>query len=159
MLPSSNLTQERHLCSRNAGSEVADAGGLACWSGSSSLGFLGWDTGKTEPEPTAGEGRLAKRLHVTVHQGRLSVDLYEAEVAKVLARIGHEAGVIITGSPISGARVSAQFTDMEFAAGLRRLLQRASLNYAVRYARDSTGAVAMHEVRVFGMPSEGPPLR
>jgi hypothetical protein len=112
------------------------------------------------PALYAGEnssGRPSSRLHVAVHQGQLSVDLWEAEVGEVLARIGHEAGVIITGSPPSGARVRAQFRDVELEAGLRRLLGRASLSYAIRYARDSTGAMAMQEVRVFGLAGEEPP--
>ena len=79
-------------------------------------------------------------------------------MGEVLARIGHEADVSITGSPTSGARVSAQFMEVDPEAGLRRLIQRASLNYAIRSARDPTGAVAMQEVRVFGLASEEPPL-
>jgi hypothetical protein len=113
--------------------------------------------GQDKPERAAREGHLAKRLHVQVHHGRLSVDLWEAEVGEVLARIAQTAGVIITGSPISGVRVSAQFTDVELEAGLRRLLQRASVSHVVRYARDPTGAIGMQEVRVFGVASEGLP--
>jgi hypothetical protein len=100
--------------------------------------------------------RPAQRLHLTVHQGRLSVDLWEAEVAKVLVRLGQEAGVTITGSPTSGERISAQFTDVELEVGLRRLLRLASLSHAIRYAQGPTGAVGVHEVRVFTAAPEGP---
>jgi hypothetical protein len=115
--------------------------------------------GLQRPAPAVGEGHSggpAARLHLTVHQGQLSVDLWEAEVGDVLTRIGHEARVIITGSPTTGVRVSAQLTDVELEAGLRRLLGRGALSYAIRYARDSTGAMAMHEVRVFPATPEGP---
>jgi hypothetical protein len=121
--------------------------------------LIGPAHGQNKPERATGEGHLGqtgRRPYITVHQGQLSVDLWEVEVGDVLTRIGHEAGVLITGSPTTGARVSAQFMDVELEAGLRRLLGRAALSYAIRYARDSTGAVAMQEVRVFGAVSEEP---
>jgi len=123
-------------------------------------GLSGAAHGLERPAPPAGRASpagSATRFSLTVRQGQLSVDLWEVEVGEVLARIGHEADVIITGSPTSGARVSMQFTDIELEAGLRRLLQRASLSYAIRYTRDATGTVAMQEVRVFGVASEESP--
>jgi hypothetical protein len=122
-------------------------------------GLSGAGYGLERPVPPAEKASLGgstTRFSLTVRQGRLSVDLWEVEVGEVLARIGHEAGVLITGNPTSGARVSVQFTDLELEVGLRRLLRRTSLSYAVRYARDSAGAVAMQEVRVFGAASEEP---
>jgi hypothetical protein len=111
---------------------------------------------------SAGEGRSdapAIRLLLTVHQGRLSVDLWDAEVGMVLARLAQAAGLTVFGSPIAGIRVSAQFTDAELEQGLRRLLRLASLSYAMRYARGSTGAIVLEEVRVFRpVPEETLPL-
>jgi hypothetical protein len=117
--------------------------------------LAGLGHGQDNAERAAGEGRLAMRLQVQVHQGRLSVDLWDAEVAKVLARIGRDAGILITGSPTSGVRLSAQFTDVELDAGLRRLLRLAALSYALRYAQGPTGMASVQEVRVFGAAADG----
>lgn len=132
--------------------------GLFAWLLMAAVSALGY--GLERPALAAGEGRSgvpAAQLHVTVHQGRLSVDLWEAEVSKVLARLGQETGIRITGSPTSGERVSAQFTDVELEGGLRRLLRLASLSHAIRYAQRPTGAVGMDEVRVFEAANQGPP--
>jgi hypothetical protein len=117
--------------------------------------LAGLGHGQDQPDRTAGEGHLAARLQVHVHQGRLSVDLWNAEVSKVLAQLGQAAGVLITGSPTSGARVSAQFTDVELEVGLRRLLRLAALNYAIRYAQETTGVASVREVRVVGAAADG----
>jgi hypothetical protein len=109
------------------------------------------------PGPPPREGHLAPRRPLSVRQEQLSVDLREAEVGEVLARIGQEAGVVMLGNPTPGARVSAQFMEVELEAGLRRLLRQASMSYAIRYAWDSTGGVTIREVRVFGLANEEPP--
>ena len=114
--------------------------------------------GLEAPEPPAGEGSPATRLHLTVRQGRLSVDLWEAEVGKVLARLAHEAGLAIRGGPYAGTRVSAQFTDVELERGLRHLMRLASLSYAIRYAEGPAGEVVLQDVRVFrAAPEEARP--
>jgi hypothetical protein len=100
-------------------------------------------------------GVPAAQLHLTVHQGWLSVDLRDAQVSKVLARLGQDAGVRITGIPTSGERISAQFTDVELEVGLRRLLRLASLSHAIRYAKGPTGAMGVDEIRVFTSVPEG----
>lgn len=114
--------------------------------------------GLERPAPAVGKGHSggrATRLHLTVQQERLSVDLWEAEIGEVLARLGQDAGVLITGSPTSGERISAQFTNVELEVGLRRLLRLAALSYAIRYAEGPTGAVTVNEVRVFQAAPEG----
>jgi hypothetical protein len=98
----------------------------------------------------------AMPLHVTVQHGRLSVDLREAEVSEVLARLARATGIAILGDLGSGIRVSVQFTDAELEYGLRRLLRLASLSHACRYAQGSTGTVVLQEVRVFRAAPEGP---
>jgi hypothetical protein len=99
--------------------------------------------------------RLAPRLHVEVQQGRLSVDLWEADVEEVFAQIGQKAGIPIIMSPSAGETISMQFTGVTLEQGLRRLLQRASRSYVMLYASDPAGGVAMREVRVFGKAREG----
>jgi len=93
-------------------------------------------------------------LHVEVHQGRLSVDLREADVEEVFDQIRQQAGVPITGSPSATETISLQFTDLVLEEGLRRVLQRASLSYAMLYAPDRAGGVVMREVHVFGRTRE-----
>jgi hypothetical protein len=111
-----------------------------------------------ERPASAGEGPSGApvaRLQLTVHRRRLSVDLRDTEVAEVLARLGQETGVLITGSPTSAERVSAQFADVELEVGLRRLLRLTSLSHAIRYARGPTEAMSVREVRVFTSVPEG----
>src|SRR4051794_19887668 len=68
-------------------------------------------------------GRAESQLNITVHEERLSVDLQDADVGDVLAAIGRQAGLTILGHPRPAIRVSAQFTGMPLADGLRRLLR------------------------------------
>jgi len=96
----------------------------------------------------------ASRLQVTVHQGRLSVNLWEADLGEVLAQIHQQAGITISVRPSTEHTVSVQFTDVALDHGLRRLLQLASRSYAMRYAPGPTGEVALEEVQVFaGTPA------
>jgi type II secretory pathway component GspD/PulD (secretin) len=91
----------------------------------------------------------APRLQVTVHQGRLSVDLWEADLREVLAQIHQQAGIPIRVSPGPAHTVSVQFTDVVLDHGLRQLLRLASRSYAMRYAPGPTGEVTLAEVQVF----------
>jgi hypothetical protein len=93
--------------------------------------------------------RRAPRLQVAVHQGRLSVDLWEADLREVLAQIHQQAGISIRVSPGPEHTVSVQFTAVALDQGLRRVLQLASRSYAMRYAPDPTGEVTLQEVQVF----------
>jgi len=93
--------------------------------------------------------RRAPRLQMAVHQGRLSVDLWEADLREVLARIHQQTGISISVRPGPEHTVSVQFTDVALDQGLRRMLQLASRSYAMRYAPGPTGEVALQEVQVF----------
>ena len=99
--------------------------------------------------------RRAPRLQVAVHQGRLSVDLWEADIGEVLAQIHQQAGISIRVSPGPEHTVSVQFTDVALDQGLRRVLQLASRSYAMRYAPGPTGEVTLQEVQVFQSPLPG----
>jgi hypothetical protein len=122
------------------------------------LGVLsGPGHGLEGPEPPAGNGCPAMRLYLTVRQGRPSVDLREAEVGEVLARLAHEAGTAILSGSHAGTRISAQFTDVELERGLHYLIPLASLSCAIRYAQGPAGAVVIQEVRVFRAAPRGPP--
>jgi hypothetical protein len=99
--------------------------------------------------------RRAPRLQVAVHQGRLSVDLWEADLREVLAQIHQQAGISISVSPGPERRVSVQFTDVALDQGLRRLLQLASQSYAMRYAPGPTGEVTLQELQVFAEAPAG----
>jgi hypothetical protein len=106
------------------------------------------------PEDIPVQGR-APRLQVVVHQGRLSVDLWEADVGEVLAQIHQQAGISISVSPGPKHTVSVQFTDVALDQGLRRLLQLALQSYAMRYAPGPTGEVTLQEVQVFAEAPAG----
>jgi hypothetical protein len=97
----------------------------------------------------------APRLQVTVHQGRLSVDLWEADLREVLAQIHQQAGIPIRVSPGPAHTVSVQFTDVVLDHGLRQLLRLASRSYAMRYAPGPTGEVTLAEVQVFAEAPAG----
>jgi hypothetical protein len=89
------------------------------------------------------------RQQVAVHQGRLSVNLWEEDLGEVLAQIQQQAGISTGVSPSPEPTVSVQFTDVPLDQGLRRLLQLASRSYAMRYAPGPTGEVTLEEVQVF----------
>ena len=122
--------------------------------------LLGWTAGLWAGAPNPEDlppARRAPRVHVEVHQGRLSVDLWEADVEEVFDQIRQQAGVPITGSPSATETISLQFTGLALEEGLRRVLQRASRSYAMRYAPDRAGGVVMREVHVLGRTrAEGP---
>jgi hypothetical protein len=99
--------------------------------------------------------RRAPRLQVAVHQGRLSVDLWEADFREVLAQIQQQAGIAISVRPGPEHPLSVQFTDVALDQGLRRVLQLASRSYAMRYAPGLTGEVALQEVQVFAEAPAG----
>jgi hypothetical protein len=95
------------------------------------------------------------RLQVVVHQGRLSVDLWEADLGEVLAQIHQQTGISIRVSQSPVQTLSIQFTDVPLDQGLRRLLQLASQSYAMRYAPGPTGEVTLQEVQVFAEAPAG----
>ena len=89
------------------------------------------------------------RLQVVVHEGRMSVDLWEADLGEVLAQIHQQTGISIRVSPSPAQTLSIQFTDVALDQGLRRLLQLASRSYAMFYAPGPTGESALRELQVF----------
>jgi hypothetical protein len=99
--------------------------------------------------PVAQSWAGAPRLQVVVHEGRLSVDLWEADLGDVLAQIHQQAGISIRLNPGPAPTLSIQFTDLALDQGLRRLLQLASRSYAMYYAPGSTGKFALQELQVF----------
>jgi type II secretory pathway component GspD/PulD (secretin) len=99
--------------------------------------------------------RLMPRSQVAVHQGRLSVNLWETDIREVLVEIQYQSGIPISVSPGPEHKVSAQFTDVALDQGLRRLLQLASQSYAMRYALGPPGEVILQEVQVFSRAPVG----
>jgi hypothetical protein len=90
------------------------------------------------------------RLRVAAHDGRLSVDVHQADIGAVLAQIGAQAGVRIVWAQPAARAVSAQLSGVELDAGLRHLLRLAALSYVMRYGPGPTGAPVVQEVRVYG---------
>src|SRR5262249_42963563 len=86
---------------------------------------------------------------VTVVQGRLSVDLRDADIQTVLAQIAKQAGITLLTGPLERQTVSVQFTDVPLEQGVRRLLRLVSLNHVMLSAPDPAGRVALKELRVF----------
>jgi hypothetical protein len=101
-----------------------------------------WSQGKGLQAQDTRQRSAAKGLHVVVQEGRLSVDVQEADLGEVLAQVGRQAGIRISSGPSAGKRVSARFAGVELEEGLRRILRLASLGPA--------GKVAVSEVRVLG---------
>jgi hypothetical protein len=82
------------------------------------------------------QGHVAEAQRaITVHQGRLSVHLKEADVRDVLAAIGQQAGITIHADLRAGIRVSTHFSGMVLDEGLRHLLRRAFLSSTMVYTR------------------------
>jgi hypothetical protein len=97
----------------------------------------------------------APRLQMAAHQGRLSVDLWEADLEEGLAQIHQQAGIAISVSLRPEHTVSMQFTDVALDQGRHRLLQLASQSCAMRYAPGPTGEVTLQEVQVFAEAPAG----
>jgi hypothetical protein len=135
------------------------------WVFSMLVGFLcllvpcmgAWSQGQRLQTEDMRQKSAAKGRYVAVHEGRLSVDLQEADMAEVLAHIGQQASIRIISGPSTGKRVSARFSGVELEEGLRRLLRSAALNHIFMYARRPSGAVAISEVRVLGEVKEATP--
>jgi hypothetical protein len=96
------------------------------------------------------QGGVAEAQHaITVHQGRLSVHLKEADVRDVLTAIGQQAGITIHADLRAGIRVTTRFSGMVLDEGLRHLLRRASLSSTMVYTRGPAWAVMLTAVYVF----------
>ena len=114
-----------------------------------------WPWAAAAPPEDIPAQRGAPRLQVAVHHGRLSVDLWEADLGEVLAQIHRQAGISIRVNPGPKHTVSMQFMDVALDQGLRRVLQLASQSYAMRYALGPTGELTLQEVQVFAETSAG----
>ena len=104
-----------------------------------------------EKEPKASDtrrGSQEQQLRIAVREGRLSVELRDADVREVLAQIGHQAGIAIVDSTNVSRTISAQFTGMELEQGLRRLLELAFSSYSIVFAQGPAGAITIKEVHV-----------
>jgi hypothetical protein len=96
------------------------------------------------------QGHVAEAQRaITVHQGRLSVHLNEADVRDVLTAIGQQAGITIHADLRAGIRVSTHFSGMVLDEGLRHLLRRAFLSSTMVYTRGPAWAVMLTAVYVF----------
>ena len=109
-----------------------------------------WSQGKGLQAEDTRQRSAAKGLHVVVQDGRLSVDVQEADLREVLTQIGRQANIRISSGPSAGKRVSARFAGVELEEGLRRLLRQASLSHLFLYANGPGATVTISEVRVLG---------
>jgi hypothetical protein len=116
-----------------------------------------WSQGKGLKAADTRQRSAAQGLYVDVQQGRLSVDLQEADLGEVLAQVGQQAGIRMVSGPSAGKKVSAHFAGLELEEGLRRLLRLASLSHIFLYAHGPAGRVTISEVRVLGESKEAPP--
>ena len=90
-------------------------------------------------------------------QGRLSVDLREADIRTILGRIGEQAGFSLIMESTARKTISVQFTDVELIQGLRRLLRLTSLNHTMVYTTGVEAGDALKELWVF--PEGGDSMR
>jgi hypothetical protein len=116
-----------------------------------------WPQGKGLQAEEARQRRATKGLQVAVQEGRLSVDVQEADLGEVLAQIGRQAGIRISSGPSAGKRVSARFAGVELEDGLRRLLRAVSLSHSFLYAKGPAGTVTIAELRVLGEGNDASP--
>jgi hypothetical protein len=100
---------------------------------------------------------VAKGLQIIVREGRLSVDVQEADLGEVLVQIGRQAHIRMVLGPSSGKRVSARLEGVELEEGIRRLLRLVSLSHIFLHARGPADKVILSEVRVLGEGQETSP--
>jgi len=120
---------------------------LLCVSSSAAPGAVGKKSPSQEVRQRDG---AQARASITVADGRLSVNLSQADLRKVLRRIGQEAGFSLMMASTAGETISVQFTDMALIQGLRRLLRLASLSYAMVYDANVDTRGGLKELWVFG---------
>jgi hypothetical protein len=116
-----------------------------------------WSQGKGPQAEDTRQRNAVKGLQVVVQEGRLSVDVQEADLGEVLAQIGRQANIRMFAGPSAGKRVSARFAGVELEDGLRRLLRLASLSYIFLHAQGPAGTVVIAEVRVLGAGQDSSP--
>jgi hypothetical protein len=109
-----------------------------------------WSQEKVQRDTQPRTAKL-RSVDVTVQQGRLSVDIQQADIRDVLTQIGEQAGIAVQYHARAEKRISARLMDVELEQGLQRLLRLASLGYAILYVQRPGGDVAMREVRVFDL--------
>ena len=122
---------------------------LACWQAPRLEGGI-QGNGRDQPQT---------RASIIVERGQLSVDLRQADLRTVLAQIGEQAGITIVMDAKEHRTITAEFTNVEMEAGIRRLLRGTSLSHTILYTREPAGAVAIKEVRVLGGGRGGEPLQ
>jgi hypothetical protein len=116
-----------------------------------------WSQGKGPRAEDTRQRTAAKGLQVVVQEGRLSVDVQEADLGEVLAHIGRQAHIRMVAGSSTGKRVSARFAGVELEDGLRRLLRLASLSHVFLHAQGPAGTVVLAEVRVLGAGQDASP--
>ncbi len=116
-----------------------------------------WSQGRGSKVEDTRQRSVAKGLPIIVQEGRLFLDVQDADLAEVLAQIGRQAGIRMSSGPSSGKRVSAQFVGVELEEGLRRLLRMVSLSHMFLYAQGPAGKVTISELRVLGEGKESTP--
>jgi hypothetical protein len=123
---------------------------VAPWSGACS---------QEKPPATVAQQTASPKpgLPTAVQQGRLSVNLLDADIIEVLDAISAQAGITLRVIAKVRKTVNAQFSEVALDEGLRRLMHLPALSYAMRYAPDPAGASTIKEVFVLGEGTGGAP--
>jgi hypothetical protein len=118
--------------------------------------------GLGSPRTAAGaEERLddpSRVAAIAFNDGKLSVDLRDADLADVLQQIAVRAGFQLTTSgPLR--RVTAVFTDVSLEEGIRRLVRDHELMLVYRPAKADRAAGRLVEVHVFAAAAAPDPVQ
>jgi len=95
------------------------------------------------------------RPRINLANGRLSVDLQQADIRIVLSRIARQVGFSLRMAPTGADTINVQFRDLTLIDGLRRLLHSASLSYAMVYEAKADTTGGLKELWVFSTASHG----
>lgn len=104
----------------------------------------------------AAEEAAPSALRVVVEEGRLTVNLPDVRLARVLRLIGMRAGVAIAMRGDLSARVTEAFVGVPLDEGIRRLVRGHSAVLYYSPSRDGTGPPVLSRVAVIGSLAGGP---
>lgn len=86
------------------------------------------------------------QLRIVLEDGRLSVDLENADIRQVLAEIGAKTGIRFVVDPLAARPITSSFRAMDVEPALRRLLNLAALDYTIVYDGDPERPIQVAEV-------------
>jgi hypothetical protein len=95
---------------------------------------------------------IRSEIHVTVRQGRLSVDVADVPLVDVLRAIAEQAGIRVKVEGDPGTVQPQSFTGLPLDKGMRRLLAKTSMVMFYEAFPGEPSSSRLSEIRIYGAP-------